>query len=113
MENKKSQHATLTEQQAFVELLTALRSSVITTKANINLIKQVAPPVAVNNLTGIESTLDSYLSTFDTLESYIHKLEGTAKGRKAILERMYGFLAANFLSEKYLKYCEKIPLNMD
>lgn len=110
MENKKSQQLTVTEQQAFVELLSSFRSSVITTKEHINLIKQAVPSLAFDNLTSIENSLESYLNTIDIIESYIHKLEGTAKGRKAILERMYGFLAANFLSEKYIKYCEKIPL---
>lgn len=111
MENKTQ--LTVNEQQAFADLLGSFRSSVVTTKEHINLIKQVAPPTASDNLTAIENTLESYLNTIDILESYIHRLEGTAKGRKAILERMYGFLGANFLSEKYLKYCEKIPLNMD
>lgn len=111
MENKTQ--LTITEQQAFADLLNAFRSSVVTTKEHISLIKQVAPPTTSDNLTSIEITLEGYLSTIDILESYIHRLEGTAKGRKAILERMYGFLGANFLSEKYLKYCEKIPLNMD
>lgn len=111
MENKNQ--LTITEQQAFSDLLNSFRSSVVTTKEHINLIKQVVPPTAVDNLTSIEATLEGHLNTIDILESYIHHLEGTAKGRKAILERMYGFLGANFLSEKYLKYCAKIPLNMD
>ena len=101
---KNKTQLTVTEQQAFADLLNSFRSNVVTTKEHINLIKQVVPPTAVDNLTSIESTLESYLNTIDILESYIHRLEGTAKGRKAILERMYGFLGANFLSEKYLKY---------
>lgn len=111
MENKTQ--LTVTEQQAFADLLTSFRSSVVTAKEHINLIKQAVTPSVYGNLTSIENSLESYLNTIDILESYIHRLEGTVKGRKAILERMYGFLAANFLSEKYLKYCEKIPLNMD
>lgn len=113
MENNKTQLATVTEQQAFADLLTSFRSNVVTTKEHINIIKQIAPLTVADNLTSIERTLEIYLDTIDILESYIHKLEGKAKVRKAILERMYGFLGANFLSEKYLKYCEKIPLNMD
>lgn len=110
---KNKTQLTITEQQAFADLLTSFRSSVVTTKEHINLIKQAVTPSVSGNLTSIENSLESYLNTIDILESYIHRLEGTAKGRKAILERMYGFLGANFLSEKYLKYCEKIPLNMD
>lgn len=111
MENKTQ--LTITEQQAFADLLNAFRSSVVTSKEHINLIKQTVPDMAAGNLTSIEDSLESYLNAIDLLESYIHRLEGTAEGRKAILERMYGFLGANFLSEKYLKYCEKTPLNMD
>ena len=111
MENKTQ--LTVTEQQAFADMLDSLRSSVGTTKEHINLIKQAVPSIADGNLTSIENSLESYLNTIDILESYIHRLEGLAKGRKAILERMYGFLGANFLSEKYIKYCEKVPLNMD
>lgn len=111
MENKTQ--LTITEQQAFADLLDSFRSSVVTTKEHINLIKKAVPDMAAGNLNSIENSLESYLNTIDILESYIHRLEGLAKGRKAILERMYGFLGANFLSEKYLKYCEKIPLNMD
>jgi hypothetical protein len=110
---KNKTQLTVTEQQAFADLLSSFRSNVVNTKEHINFIKKVVPPTAVDNLTSIESTLECYLNTIDILESYIHRLEVTAKGRKAILERMYGFLGANFLSEKYLNYCEKIPLNMD